>query len=99
MYRGARAREYLNFPLGENGHRTDAPLANPVLKSAQRDTLVTPPRMPARPPRGRLVGTCMISRGRKKKGSPRARRTDIPDGVPQPRLSDLRSSDDYIRIF
>lgn len=32
MYHDARAREYLNFPLGENGHRTDAPLANPVLK-------------------------------------------------------------------
>ena len=32
MYRAARADDFPNFALGENGHRTGAPLANPVLK-------------------------------------------------------------------
>ena len=39
MYRGARADEYPNFPLGENGHRTDAPQANRVLKAPQLHTI------------------------------------------------------------
>ena len=31
IYRAARADDFPNFALGENGHRTGAPLANPVL--------------------------------------------------------------------